>query len=190
MDTIKVYWKTKTQKWQPETLEQFIEQKWDPTVGFCFMRLGNREDAENATSTTFLRLCCYLQSTEQYSIEGKHLDNLRLMTARGICADAHRRRNKQRDVVELDEELIQGSSELNILNNIDNKALLADILAELEEVEVFILCLRALLGYSYKEIQQALADMYDMYLQEASIRVKYQRIVEAIRNRWKDVKSR
>lgn len=73
-----------------EGARRVVEEHYDDVLAYCRRHAPTYEDALDATQETFLR---FVRSLPSYRDRGKPLAFL-LTVARGVCADAYRRRRR------------------------------------------------------------------------------------------------
>lgn len=81
-----------------EEARRVVEEHYDDVLAYCKRHAPSHDDALDATQETFLR---FVRSLPTYRDRGKPLAFL-LTVARGVCADAYRRRGRSWE--QLDEE--------------------------------------------------------------------------------------
>lgn len=106
-----------------------FEEQYDKIYRYCYMKLGNRQTAEDITQETFLR---FLEN-ENYKDMGKRLAYLYTI-ARNLCMDYFRKPQ----AIPFDEEIPVESDEEGIISLLDLKRAVSG----LEEWEQELLFLR------------------------------------------------
>ena len=154
----------------PRAFAQIFKKHKPPVYRYLSTKLPSKQDAEDALSTTFLRLWNYTTTAQV-----DHVGSLAFTIARGVVADFYRSRKKVRSMDESHEEIADDIDvEEEVITKVDF-TLVKKILPKLKVDYQEIVILRYLEGLSTKEVAQ--------YLQksEGAIRVGLHRALKELR---------
>ena len=107
--------KESQRKQKEEALVSLYEERYGKVVQYVFVRVGNRSDAEDLASETFMRA---LKSLDSYEERGLPMEAWIFRIAHNLVTD-HIRRASKRQIVDIDETLIVGSANPEEATEID-----------------------------------------------------------------------
>ena len=135
-------------KQKEEALVSLYEERYGKVVQYVFVRVGNRSDAEDLASETFMRA---LKSLDSYEERGLPMEAWIFRIAHNLVTD-HIRRASKRQIVDIDETLIVGSANPEEATEIDMQiARLSEALKHLSPSHREVIALRFYSGLSSVE---------------------------------------
>ena len=133
--------KIRTQR-DEKAFAKIYEQHASAVHRFLLIKLPRREDAEDALSTTFLRVWNYLTSSEVEKVSG-----LIFTIARGVVSEFYR--TKRIETTSIEEEVVDWSVATETLGDV---ALIKKALDEMDEESRLALTLRFFEGKKVSEV--------------------------------------
>lgn len=130
-------------------LEKIIGKEQDRLFRFAFMRVGNREDAEDIVQDVFLKLF----TSDENLHRVRNLEHYLLRSVSNCCLDYHRR--KTFNVVSIDEagQIAEENDDQQIY---DEYLRINKILATLSDEQAEIVRLKSYDGLKFREIAKTL----------------------------------
>lgn len=164
-------------KQDPDAFAQLYDLYVSSIYRFVFFKVPTRQDAEDITSETFLKVWQYIMENQQTV---KNLKSLLYTTARNLVIDFYRRKS-QGEIVR-DEEMmfqIEDGRQQNFLSQIDAKADVANlelVLRQLKDEYREVVVLRYIEELSISEIAIILNKS------KGSVRVLVHRAIKVIKD--------
>jgi len=154
----------------PRAFAQIFHKHKPPVYRYLSTKLPSRQDAEDALSTTFLRLWNYTTTAQV-----DHVGSLAITIARGVVADFYRSRKKETSLDESNKEVADTTNTEEELMVRSDISLVKKILPKLKSEYQEIVILRYLEGLSTKEVAHYLEKS------ESAIRVGLHRALKELR---------
>ena len=141
----------KAQEGDPVAVEKVCSATWEPLYRFVYLKVQNREEAEDITQETYIKS---LSNLYKYDFEPENFSNFLKTVAMNILKDRWRKNKKQRenayiDVISFNEAAFGNASETGV-----NRILIEEALNRLNEEQRNIIILRIIKGYSVAETAQ------------------------------------
>jgi RNA polymerase sigma-70 factor (ECF subfamily) len=157
------------------------DQYFDQIFRFIFFKIGNREDAQDLTSATFLKCWGYVQEGKLKSErEYKSLKSFLYKIARNLTIDYYRQAKPQTSLEEVEEIVVDFGSSLAQTETLLEYEWLVDKLQELKGEYRNILVLKYINNLSIAEISLILGKT------KGNVRVTLYRSLEALKNLTRD----
>jgi len=141
----------KAQECDPVAVEKVCSATWEPLYRFVYLKVQNREEAEDITQETYVKS---LSNLYKYDFEPENFSNFLKTVAMNILRDRWRKNKKQKenayiDVISFNEPAFGDASETGV-----NRILIEEALNRLSEEQRNIIILRIIKGYSVAETSQ------------------------------------
>lgn len=135
----------KAKEGDPEAIEQLCLNTWEPIYQFIYYKVQNREEAEDITQETYVKL---LSSLNEGKASVENIIGYLKVVALNILRDKWRKNKRRGSVVDIEEINPQKIASQDHQHQIAQRLQLEDALAKLKDDQRLVLKLRIIKGYS------------------------------------------
>ncbi len=141
----------KAQEGDLSAVEEVCSATWEPLYRFIYMRVQNREEAEDITQETYVKS---LSNLHKYDFEPENFSNFLKTVALNVLKDRWRKNKRRKEIEFIDEIRFSEAAFNDTSETSTNRLLIEKALNNLSEEQRNIIVLRIVKGYSVAETAQ------------------------------------
>lgn len=154
-----------------KSIEQLCLDTWEPLYRFIYLKVQNREEAEDITQETYVRMLTYLQ---EHKASRDNLPGFMRTIALNILRDRWRQKKRRGITINIDEINPQETAGMDHQRDVARRLQIESALAKLSEDQRAVLDLRINRGHSVAETAKMVGKT------EAAVRTSQYRALQAL----------